>query len=98
MHQRGWLRVVERREHAIAQQKSVCDVRGIGVCPDDVAFGINRSGTRKRRPWKINRGERPVVSEVSVTHSSTICGKTDDRTRWVHSAGSAADCAGWIET
>jgi hypothetical protein len=33
----GW---VERREQAIAQQKSVCDARGIGVCPHGVALGL----------------------------------------------------------
>src|SRR5271167_1108866 len=90
-------RWVERREHAIAQQKRVCDVCGIDVFPYDVALGVIPSSKRKNSARKINRGERPVVQQVSVTHSTTIRVSTDDRTGRVNRAGSAADCSGWIE-
>src|SRR5271167_2785212 len=91
----GW---VERREHAIAQQKSVCDVRGIGVCPYDVALGVIPPGKRKDSTRKINRGEGPFfVAQVSVSHSTTIRVSADDLTGRVNRAGSAANCSGWIE-
>jgi hypothetical protein len=89
---------VERRENAIAQQKSVSNACSIVVFPDNVAFGVIRSRERRYSARKINRGERPMGQQVSVTHSTAIRVRTDDCARSVHRAGTAADCAGRIET
>ena len=91
----GW---VERRENAIAQQKRVKDVCTVPVGPYDVALGVIPSSKRKGSARKINRGERPMVQQVSVGHSTTIDVSADDCTRRVNRAGSAADCSGRIET
>ena len=90
----GW---VERREHAIAQQKRVKDVCTVSVGPYDVALGVIPSSKRERSAGEINGGERPVVQQVSVGHSTAIPVSTDDRTGRVNRAGSAADGSGRIE-
>ena len=88
---------VERGENALAPQKRVSDARSIVIFPYDVALGVTASNKCKRSARKINRGERSMVEHVSVTVSSIIRVSTDDFTGRVNSAGSAADCAGWIE-
>ena len=91
----GW---VERCEDAIAQQKRVKDVCTVSVGPYNVALGVIPSGKREGSARKINGGERPVVQQISVGRSTTIDVRTDDCARRVNGAGSAADCARWIET
>ena len=65
--------------------------------PYDFALGVIPSSKRKDSARKINRGERPVIPQVSVRHSTTIRVSTDDCSGWDNSAGRAADCVGWIE-
>src|SRR5262249_16308843 len=90
-------RWVERREHAIPQQKRVHDTCGVDVRPYDVALGVVPSGKRKDRARKINCAECSVVSQVSVSRSTTIRVSTNDCTGRVNRAGRVANCAWWIE-
>jgi hypothetical protein len=80
---------VERRENAIAQQKSVSNACSIVVFPDNVVLGVIRSSERRHSARKINRGERPMGQQVSVTHSTAIRVRIDDCARRVHRAGTA---------
>jgi hypothetical protein len=91
---------VERRENPIAQQKRVTEVSDTitRVLSYDVAFGVVVSNKSRRSARKINRGVRPVFQQVAVTYSTTVVVITDDCTERVHTAGTAAGCAGWIET
>jgi hypothetical protein len=52
---------IERCENALAQQKRVCDERGIDVFTYDIALGVTPSTKRKYGARKINRGEVPLV-------------------------------------
>jgi hypothetical protein len=88
---------VEQRENAIAWQNSVSNACSIVVFPDNVALGVTRSSERRYSARQINRGEPPMGQQVSVTHSTAIRVRTDDCARWVHRAGTAADCTGRIE-
>jgi phosphopentomutase len=89
---------VERRENVITQQKAVVDATGIGVQPNAVTFGVSSSNKCKNSSRKVNRGERPLVEPVSVTHSATIRVRTEDHSRRGNSNRKAADRSGGIET
>ena len=76
----------------------MCHASSVDVLSNDCTFGVTCSRESKYGVGKINRGERPMIQKVSVTHSSTVCERTHDGTRRDHGDGKAADCAGRIET
>jgi hypothetical protein len=99
----GGAGVVERRENAIVQQKSmiaVCRADPTSVVyPDDVVLGVTTSNKGAiQGAWKINRGVLSILQQVAVSQfTDSICVITDDCTRRAHSGGRAVGCAGWIE-
>ena len=88
---------VERGVSAFVEQERVCDAPGVGPGPYDLSLRVIPPAKRKGSARKVNRGERAVISQVSVSHATTICVSTNDCAGRVNRAGSAGHCSGWVE-